>query len=56
MRTQAIEKLMLLQAEEAVKKNPDLNKLINYAAKAFILVDRSNERAASVIRELINRE
>lgn len=55
MRAQAIEKLLTLIVAEVgyISNDPRLNTL---KAKAHILLNRDDDRAASVIRELMNNE
>lgn len=55
MRTQAIEKLLKLIVKEskgAANLTPNMK---NYMAKAEIILNRDDDRDASVIRELINQ-
>lgn len=54
MRAQAIEKMLRLVLDEVDKGNtPRMQQL---KAKACILLDREDDRDASVIRELMNHE
>lgn len=54
MRAQAIEQLMKLMIE-AIEKDPLSDSYMqNLAAKGRILIDRSDDKSASVVRELIN--
>lgn len=59
MRAQAMEKVLRKIIKELnyvdLALVPDASDaLINYMAKAEIILDRGDERAASVIREMIN--
>jgi hypothetical protein len=49
MRAQAIEKILRLIMEET-----DAERLANLKTKAHIILDREDNRAASVIREVMN--
>ena len=49
MRAQAIEKFLRLIMEEK-----EVSRLDNLKAKASIVLDRGDDRAASVIREVMN--
>lgn len=56
LRAQAMEKLLAKICDEVDHAvNPIPNHLRNYCTKARILMDRNDDRAASVIRELENQ-
>lgn len=52
MRANAMEKLLSLMVEAYMDGNAEA--MANYVAKARIIMDRSDDKAASVIRELVN--
>ena len=54
MRTQAIEKVLRLIVDECRSGEDDYYRIETLCAKAEILLNRDDNRAASVIRELMN--
>lgn len=54
MRNQAIENCAKLMA--IAYRNDDEHAMLQYISKLRIITDRSNDKSASVIRELVNQE